>query len=43
MVRAGHEKMTVMESEDEEHDSFTACLNLPPRFTGLRDVVTAPF
>ncbi|XXG87161.1 hypothetical protein AAC387_Pa11g1917 [Persea americana] len=40
----GNEKMTVLESEDEEEkNNFAACLSLPPLFMGFRDVVTAPF
>lgn len=45
-VRSGgsNEKMTVLESEDEEEkNNFAARLSLPPLFTGSRDVVTAPF
>lgn len=46
MVRSGggNEKMTVLESQDEEEkNNFAARLSLPPLFTGSRDVVTAPF
>lgn len=49
MVRSGgsNEKMTVLEPEEEEEkeekNNFAARLSLPPLFTGLRDVVTAPF